>query len=272
MKTIGYIVLTWNSEKHIDACLNSIFKINNYKSKVVVIENGSTDNTVSILKKYESKYGTYLDIFYSDFNMGTTKSRNIGLKKLLGKVDYICVLDSDTIVNEEAITTLIDNLNNDKKIGIIGPKMITSSNIVQQSGRTFPTMKIKLLKACPIKKLQKIGEKLEKYDFSDDNTLYEVDYLMSACWMIREEVFKKVGKFDERIFYAPEDVDLCMRMHLKGYKIIFCPKAVIIHEWQRLSKKKMISKINYEHVKGLMYYFNKYHYLFNSKKAKNKEM
>ena len=104
---------------------------------------------------------------------------------------------------------------------------------------------------------------LENYDFNERKEIYEVDYLMGACWLLRKDIVDKVGMLDEKIFYAPEDVDYCARIWQNGYKVVFCQNANIIHEWQRISKKKIISKMNFEHIKGLAYFFKKYGYINN---------
>ena len=262
---ISYIILTWNSEKYIKKCLDSILNIQQFNNNIVVIDNGSSDSTCKILKKYEPK----IKNIFLDKNIGTTKSRNIGIKNADKDSDYICILDSDTEVNFNAINKLVNTLKNNE-IGIVGPKMITSSGIIQKSGRKFPTIKIKMYKAFPSKKIQQKGEELESYNFNNNKDIYEVDYLMSACWLMRKEIFEKIGYFDENIFYAPEDVDYCARVWQAGYKVIFCKDVQIIHEWQRISKKKFISKMNYEHIKGLRYYFKKYGYINNSEKIKNR--
>ena len=83
-----------------------------------------------------------------------------------------------------------------------------------------------------------------------------------------------IGLFDENIFYAPEDVDYCLRMWLKGWKVIYNPLASVIHHTQRRSYKD--PKIAWEHLKGLFYFFQKYNYWFNRekiyKKIKNKKI
>ena len=89
-----------------------------------------------------------------------------------------------------------------------------------------------------------------------------VGYLLSACWVMRTEIFEKVGLFDEKIFYAPEDVEFCIRCLKAEYNNLYCYDADIVHEWQRLSRKKMFSKHNFEHIKGLFYMFAKHRYLF----------
>ena len=101
-----------------------------------------------------------------------------------------------------------------------------------------------------------------------DATSYPVDYLMSACWLIRPDVLAKTGLLDDEIFYAPEDAEYCIRVWKTGFQVAFCPRATIIHEWQRLSKKKLVSKMNWEHIKGLAYMFKKHRYLFTTQKLK----
>lgn len=274
MVKVGFVILTWNSEKYIDNCLNSIINCKNVYSVITIIDNGSNDKTTKILRKFEKNIydNGKIKVFYLDKNFGTTVSRNMGLKYLKDKdVDYICILDSDTAINEDAIMTLTRTLKKNNNIGIIGPQMRNFAGQLQNSGRRFPTLSIKLMKAIPINKIQKKGELLEKYNFNDINKVYEVEYLISACWFMRTEIIDIVGLLDENIFYAPEDVDYCMRVWKNGYKCCFSPKANIIHDYQRISKKKLFSRMNYEHVKGLIYFFIKHRYLFNAYKIINKK-
>lgn len=140
--------------------------------------------------------------------------------------------------------------------GIVGPAMVNGMGEKQIPYRRFPTWRIKLLKACPIKSLNKIGERLEKYDVTSDEV--NCDYLISACWFMRFDTYKKLGDLDEKIFYSPEDVEYCMRARFNGYEIVHLQKAQIIHFYQRISKKKLISKANITHFWGIHYVLKKY--------------
>ena len=267
---IGFVILTWNSDKVIEACLSSIYSMQKIDCYVIVVDNGSSDQTRSILSKLTLDSASDLEVIYYDTNKGTTLTRNVGLKQLEKyNLDYYCVLDSDTIVNEDCFYILSNEMVLHKDYGLIGPRMITSNGFVQISARSFPTVLEKICKGIPIKRVQKIGEQMEvQYTNKKDKSSYPVDYLMSACWLIRPEALFKTGYLDEKIFYAPEDAEYCIRMWKSGYKVAFCPKAEIIHEWQRLSKKKLFSKINWEHIKGLVYMFRKHHYFFTTKRLK----
>lgn len=250
---IAFVIITWNSERYIEKCLKSIKSFKEIEYEIFIVDNGSTDETVNILNKSKNER-IHIELLAE--NLGTTKSRNIAFKKISNDFSYVCVLDSDTIVNEETFKYLIEILENDRKIGIIGPELKDSKGKKQNSGRVIPTPKEKFLKVLPFKIFQEKGERLEKINSS--KKIYEVGYLMSACWLIPYNVLKNVGMLDEKIFYAPEDAEYCLRMWLNDYKIVFTNKVSIIHEWQRISRKKIISKINFEHIKGLIYFWKKY--------------
>lgn len=269
---VGFVILTWNSEKCIGNCLESILSINGngLGGKIIVVDNGSTDQTESEIQKTISAYTEQssftCDIHKLDKNYGTTISRNIGIRKLMNAdIEYICVLDSDTVVNTDAILALTEALKKDASIGIIGPRMKSKDGIYQHSGRNLPTLTEKLLKVLPAKALRKKGECMEISVSEQGVGCVPVGYLLSACWMMRKTLPAEIGLLDEKIFYAPEDVEYCIRCQKAEYSIQYCYDAEIIHEWQRLSRKRLFSKHNFEHIKGLAYLFWKHGYLFGTK-------
>ncbi len=265
MAKISFIILTWNSEKVIGACLNSIAGLTSNEYEIIIVDNGSTDMTSSVIDSFIRSYpeSTVKKIFLEK-NYGTTVSRNIGILKSADDADYICILDSDTIINDAAMVELIDVLNEDPRNAITGPSMVNLDGVKQITAKKIPTARLKLFKAFPARSVQEIGERLEKYEFSDGARSYPVGYLISACWMIRKTYIEKIGLLDEKIFYSPEDVEYCVRVWKEGLRVIFCPRAEIIHATQRISKKKLISRHNWEHLKGLIYFFNKYGLFLNA--------
>lgn len=265
--TIAFVVLAWNSEAYIQRCLNSILGFGDISTYVHVVDNGSTDSTVSLLREYKGDERVRVDCLPT--NMGTTISRNIALRCVPESADFVCILDSDTQVNEAAFTTMMAALRSDRTIGVLGPTMRNSAGDVQLSGRNLPSAKVKLLKALPLRRMSEHGSRLEIPTAPIVGGLQDVDYLLSACWLMPKKVVDVVGFLDEKIFYAPEDVDYCVRVHRAGYRVVRCHHASILHEYQRISKKKLLSRMNVEHIKGLAYYFSKYGYLFDSSKAIN---
>lgn len=269
MVRIAFIILTWNSEKYIYTCIKSILNLNFEKIYISIVDNGSKDKTIDIINSFKiSNKNVIMKLVKLEKNLGTTVSRNIAIESIKKDVDYLCILDSDTEINQKSIEHMINLLKIDRKNGIIGPKMISRDGYIQPSGRNIPTLTIKFLKALPFDYLQKKGESLEEIDKNKmlyDNNIFKVGYLMSACWVMRTELIDKIGLLDENIFYAPEDVEFCLRAWVNGYNVLYDKNVEIIHEWQRISRKKILSKHNWEHIKGLIYLFIKYKYIFSNK-------
>lgn len=257
MKSVGFVILTWNSEQYISKCLDSILKIDLLNVFIAVTDNGSSDKTVKILKDYQAKHPNIL-VTYLKKNGGTTKPRNIAIK-LLPKVDYIVVLDSDAFIDDkENFVEIFKVLDDHPEYGIIGPKLSNLSGDLQPSGRNLPRFRDKLAKVSLSKKRRKRAEERETVDYSKQPDLFPVGYLMSACWAFKYELINKIGFLDEKLFYAPEDVEYCARCWKFGLKVGYYQKVHVTHVWTRLSRKKLFSKHNFEHIKGLLYFRRHY--------------
>ncbi len=266
--SISFVILTWNSERYIEKCISSILDMDFADKEIFVVDNGSRDGTREIL----SKYGESINAIYIGKNIGTTRSRNIAIRRCSDEFEFLCILDSDTVVNEQAFADMIKLLNRDETIGIVGPQMCNADGVLQISAKRFPTVKIKLFKACPIKAVQRMGERLEGYSFDHSSGVHTADHVISACWLMKKSVVREVGLFDEKIFYAPEDNDYCMRVRKAGYKVVYSAQSKIIHDTQRISKKKFFSYINLLHITGLIYYFFKHRYWLNAPKFESSEV
>jgi len=271
-RVIEFVILTWNSETCVERCLTSVLAIQTFDVKVHVVDNGSTDGTIGLLDAYAAASDGRMDIIKAGVNLGTTVSRNIALRMVDRDSNYVCVLDSDTVVNERAFEIMIAALDTDETIGLIGPTMHSSVGEKQLSGRNLPTADLKIRKAFPIGAVAEKAAHCEVPTAPVVNGLQDVGYLLSACWLMPRRTLSEVGLLDEEIFYAPEDVDYCVRVQNAGYRVVYCRDAEIVHEYQRLSKKKLLSRMNIAHIKGLGYYFKKHGYLLNSAKAIRKRL
>lgn len=257
MKSVGFVILTWNSEKYISKCLDSILAIDKLDVFISITDNGSNDSTVEILKKYQSEHQNIL-VTYLNKNKGTTKTRNLAIKAL-PRVDYIVVFDSDAFVDDkDNFIKLFDCLEEHPEYGIIGPMLRNLQGELQPSGRNLPQFRDKLAKVSVCKKKREKAEERETIDYSTQPDLFPVGYLMSACWAFKYELLDKIGYLDEKLFYAPEDVEYCARCWVNGLKVGYYKPVHATHVWTRLSRKKLISKHNFEHIKGLLYFRRHY--------------
>ena len=145
-------------------------------------------------------------------------------------------------------------------VGIIAPRLIFPSGGVQDSVKRFPSFVGKFSR-IPVILFKAPIRPFDTYPDFPFTKKRAVDYAISACWFGRREVFEDAGWLDERIFYAPEDIDFCLRLWKRGLTTIYYPDYTVIHHIQRLTHKKVFSKVALSHFAGLVYYFAKHRYL-----------
>jgi len=266
---ISFVLLTWNSEKDIVACLESVTNTcfnEKLNYEILILDNGSSDSTRRLLKNSMNE-NENIKCDYLESNSGTTLSRNILLKKV--NAEYVFILDADTEIKNGSLLEAIQFLKNNPDIGLIAPKLWLNDHAIQHSVKKFPTLNEKLYK---IRKILSLG-KYNTSDFYDDfpfSKIQEVDTAISAAWIFPKTILDKVGFLDEKIFYAPEDIDYSLRIWKAGFKIVFYPYFELLHKTQQITHSRPFSKISFSHFKGLFYYFYKHGYWFSRKKIYRK--
>lgn len=255
---ISFIVLTWNSEKFLLNCFSSIInkcREEGVRFEVIIIDNGSQDGSKQFIEKFiQSNPGEFV-LIPLESNRGTTYTRNLGLKRARG--EFLCILDSDTELGEGRLTDVIERLASDNQIGLIAPRLLLPDGTVQNSVKRFPTMLNKLMKIPRIV----FGIKTKNSDFYDDFPFSEerkVDSAISACWFFSQKLLDTVGYLDEKIFYAPEDIDFSLRVWQAGKSILFYPAFTVLHHTQQITHKKPLSRTSLSHFFGLLYFYRKH--------------
>jgi GT2 family glycosyltransferase len=255
---LSFILLSWNSEKYIKSCLNSIMSaidLTPLSYEIFIIDNGSEDQTRGILSSLKNEYPNTIKPIFLERNMGTTFPRNIGIRKSKGQ--YLCIMDSDVDLLKGTIEKLMKNLNSMPAAGMAVPEIVYPNGNLQKSTDTFPTITRKIFRYFFLKKL-------ERKEADQKRTVFvrEVECAISAFWLIRKDVVDDVGLLDENFFYAPEDIDYCLRVWKKGYKIVYDNSVSVVHHTQEISRGLKLNKAFFEHIKGLLYYFKKHGYVF----------
>lgn len=251
---LSSVVLSWNSARHIEACIRSLLEESaGHFDEIWVVDNGSTDGTVEILKRLADDHRRVITVIYLDRNLGTTVSRNLALKQVRGR--YIAIIDSDVIVPPGTIAPLIARLAGELSCGLVAPRLVYPNGQLQMSTDVFPTVLRKLRRLIMLKAMER------RLD-ADDRPTEErtVDYAISAFWLMRREVLATVGLLDERIFYSPEDADYCLRVWSAGYTVMYDPSVYAIHCAQEISRGFPLSPAALRHIAGLIYFFRKHRY------------
>lgn len=255
---LSFAILTWNSEKYLERCLTSIGSAlgkTGISYEILVLDNGSSDGTPRLLMQLAATSQSRLIPFYEKANTGTTRSRNRLFAAARG--DYLCVMDSDVELATGVIDTLLPLLAQDSGLGVVVPRIVYPSGAWQKSFDRFPTLSDKINRFFRLREI----EEREGRQMGNRTQPFYVDYAISAFWLMRRSLLQTVGLLDERIFYAPEDVDFCLRVWKSGLRILYEPSVTVVHHTQEISRGMKINMAKLSHIKGLGYYFLKHRYL-----------
>ena len=214
---IGVVVLTFNAEKYIKVCVDSLINNNYPNCTIIVVDNNSQDNTCHML----CDLFPGVKLIRNKKNLGYAGGNNIGIKYLLKKenCDYILILNDDTIVNKNIINELLKSLNNNAHNGIAG-SVITyfdRPDRIWFAGGYLNKNFCFTRHSCMNKGI----------DILPDKGI--VGFITGACMMIKREVFEVAGFFSEDYFLYWEDVDFCQRATNYGYKCYLVNKPLVKH-------------------------------------------
>lgn len=232
MKTLEIVIVSYNSRfwlrKTLDSLKRFYIPFSKHNIKVTLVDNASSDGTADIIKNEYS----YVNLIKSDKNTGFSAGNNLALK--ISEADYIMLLNSDMELTEKSknIDILADYLEDNPDSGIITPKLLLSNGHIDPAcHRGEPNLLDIFFYFTGFEKLFPKFKFFNKYHmfYEDLSKTHEVDAVTGACMIMKTSVLKKIGYFDERFFMYSEDMDLCRRFRMSGYKIIYYPKIEIIH-------------------------------------------
>lgn len=227
MKT-SVIIPNWNGKDLLRECLNSLTKQTYREVEIIVVDNGSTDQSLEYVKNNFPK----VKIVQLDKNYGFAKAINEGVK--LSKAKYVVFLNNDTKVDKDWLKSLVECAEKYPEVISVNSKILNFFNP-------------KLIDGVGIE-INEVGQaKSIGWNQKDTGQFNEEIYIFGATGgasLFRREDFIKVGSFDENYFMYYEEVDFAFRAQFSGYKSIYCPKAKVLHK-HKATAKKLPSHIEY---------------------------
>lgn len=212
---VGVVIVTFNSQKYIERCLESI--LNNYFNslEIVVVDNASVDQTLFYAQKFKK-----IKIIKNHKNLGFGKANNIGIKYLLKKrCDYLLLINPDTISSPSLLKKLVNVFEKDEKIAVAGCIItFADGKKIWFGGGSFN----KLL--CYTKH-KFMNKSLNGVHIKSGYT----DFITGACMMIDSRVIRKTGFLPEEYFLYFEDVFFCQKIIKKGFKCFLLAKPLLKH-------------------------------------------
>ncbi len=253
----GYavVLLTWNSRHHLEGCLGSLPTAAARPLQLVVVDNGSSDGTPEVVRALAPE----AELICNENNRGVAPARNQGLQRV--RAPYAVLLDVDTVVEPGALEKLLVRLDRESDVALCGPRLVLPDGSTQPSCQLSPTLRDKIVRQLPAR----FGARwlraveMQDWDHRDDR---DVDYVVGACQAIRMSALREIGWLDERIFYGPEDVDVCLRLQLHGHRVVYLGDTVVRHECQRVTRHR-VDSLAWRHLAGLLHYYRTHGYLWS---------
>ena len=253
MKKLSIVIITWNQSNKLKRCLDSIFDNDNCKEdiEIIVIDNYSTDNTLLMLKDYTSR----IRLIVNKKNRGVAPARNQGIK--IAKGDYVMMLDDDTQVKPGCFSKIISFMDSHEDCWCLGTKQIRPNGNTGHNVRTFYDLPTIIARRTLLGRFMKDKIRHHLMLDWDHNSTKEVDWVAGANFVMRGKAIKSIGAFDEKYFFGFEDVDWCYRIKLAGKQVYYLHDAVIVHDFQRTSRK-FFSKKALDHLLSSIRFYTKF--------------
>ena len=271
MVDLSIVIVSWNVRDLLQRCLYSILGTGRPKTEgdaecpascilhpapsieILVVDNGSTDGSVEMLRADFDD----VHVVVNAENRGFPAGNNQGMALAGGR--YVLLLNPDTEVVGDALATMVAFADEHPDVGVVGPQLLNPDGSVQSSRRRFPTLATAFfestwLQPCAPRSL------LERYYVLDqpDDAVLDVDWVQGAALMARREAIDQIGPMDERFFMYSEELDWCRRFREAGWRVVYLPGAQVVHHAGKSSEQVLPARhVDFQTSK--VRYFRKYH-------------
>lgn len=219
--TLAVIIANWNTRDLLRQCILSVLQ-SSLDVQVIVVDNGSTDGSVQMVGgEFES-----VKLIVNSDNRGFAAANNQGLRA--ATAPYCMLLNSDTVVLDDALATLVRHMGENPHTGCCGPQLLNTDGTLQPSGHSYPTLRSALAELLPLPAwLRRVMRgPAEQRDYTE---VCQVDEVSGAAMLVRRAALEDTGLLDEGFFFLGEDVDWCWRMTKRGWRVEYVPNARIVH-------------------------------------------
>jgi hypothetical protein len=215
---VSVVIVTKDREKDLLECIDSFLKSDYMPLEIIVIDNASNPSVLAWLPK---KYADKIKIVTSDRNLGAAEGRNWGYRESSGK--YILFTDDDAMAAKDMVGNLVEVFEKKKKTGIVQPLVYDKQkkNILQGAGHNFDLLTGRIE-----------ADGVQERDIGQYDGVRPVP--MCGCvWMVKREVFNKIGEYDEDYFIPYEDSDFSIRASRAGYELYCTSEAKTYHQGKK---------------------------------------
>lgn len=219
---VSVIIVTWNGAALLQECLDSLAKTTHYPLEIIVVDNFSSDNSITLLNAYP-----IVRVIANSSNTGYAKGNNIGVASARG--NYVVILNNDITVEPDWLTEPLRYLEADRTIGIVCCRQMSYYRNEIIDG-LFHRIE-------PDLRMHPVGQQQQP---ADDPRFLMTGLVISAnggSMIVRKELYEQLHGLDETFFAYYEEVDFCLRAFERNWKCLYVPAAVVYHKGSVSFKK-----------------------------------
>jgi GT2 family glycosyltransferase len=252
---VSALVVSRNSKEQLLQCLKAFFASADVPVEAVVVDNDSSDGSPAAVTDEFPQATTLVQ----SKNLGYGRAANIGLERCQGR--FVLLLSPDVVVDPQCVGRMADFLLTRPDAGAVGPRLLlTNGKVDPDARRAFPIPSTLFFQTVGLSKLFPKSPRFGRHNMGHiaDTDAHEMDAGTAACLMLRTSALDRVGFFDPRYFMFGEDLDLCYRLKLGGWKIFYLPSASATHHL-RPAPRDAQRKMSYERHRAMWAYHFKHH-------------
>ncbi len=231
MPHVFIIIVNWNGKEDTIHCLSSLkgLNIKNIKLSTVIVDNGSLDDSVEVIRK---KFPSVI-VYEAQENLGFTGGNNIGISIALQKgADYVWFLNNDTLVDKESLQALLGTFA-DERVGIAGSKIYFAPGREYHKDKYEASDRGKVLwfagGLIDWNNMYASHRGVDEVDVGQYDNTEETPFITGCSMLTKTTVINNIGKFDDAFYLYLEDLDFCLRAQKEGFRTIYVPSSKIWH-------------------------------------------
>jgi len=252
---VSALVVSRNSKDELLRCLKTFFASADVPVEAIVVDNDSSDGSPAAVTD-DFPQATVL---VQSRNLGYGRSANVGLERCQGR--FVLLLSPEVTLDPQCVGRLADFLLTRPDAGAVGPRLVLpGGRLDPDARRAFPSPTTLFYQTVGLSKLLPRSPRFGRHNMGHlpQTEAHEMDAGTAACLMLRRSALDRVGFFDPRYFMFGEDLDLCYRLKLGGWKVFYLPAATATRNAKPVSRERE-RQISYERHRAMWTYHFKHH-------------
>lgn len=246
MPSVAIVLVNWNNLQDTLDCLESLAGMEYREYGVILVDNGSTDGSLEVFRARAD-----VDFIENGENLGIARANNVGIARAKERgFDCIMLLNNDTVVAPDMLTHLVDVLESDPRVGVVGPKMLYHSepDVIWYAGGILKPWR---------GDAAHVG--YEEKDQGQHDEQGETDYITSCCMLARTALYDELGGIDPYYFIYFDETDFCVRAARAGYRVVYVPRARLWHKVSRSMGGVGSARYWHHYMRSRAYFLGKFY-------------